>query len=272
MDIKPLYDTNTIKFVNPAVTSATKLSQKVAVDPDNVIPNGIYKVIRWENIRQKVTLSLFSILSIASIIFIVLYMTVLNSSILSIIIPSCILVLSFYKIFITISEINYLTKSLIRYKEDLKIGLSDAPPFIAKLYKSIIKKQANHNWITFVIVFYGGITTLLLWWLKDVSFWIFNFKEWIRMWFSNPDLMTIIFSIALLSVMLIQIVLTIQRKKKLLEIDLYFGNKIMPESDSIAIKQDINKCNRRLFVISIMIFMIIPVIAWFTFKFIKRKR
>lgn len=272
MEIKPLYDTSTIKFVNPVAVAPKKLESKTSTDPNGVIPNGIYKVINWEKKRQLITLVLSGLISLASIIMIVLYFTVFSSSWISLVIPSVIVLFSIYKLMITLGEKKYLSKSIQRYTEDLVIGISDTPPFISRLYMSLNKKQVRHNWITFTLMFYGGLFTLILWWLKDTSWWIFDFSKWIHGLFSNPELMVILFTVSLAIVIVLYIVLTIQRKKRILEIDSYFGSQMMSQSELETMKRDMNKTYRRLFIISVMVILIIPFVVRWVLKFIRGRK
>ncbi len=272
MEIKPLYDTNTIRFVNPTIVQPKKLEKRKAVDPNGVIPNGIFKVIKWEKRRQQFTIGLSALITLASIILITLYFTVFDASWIAIVIPSVVLLLAFYKSMITLGEMNYLKKALLRYSEDLAIGLTDTPPFISRLYLSLNKKQVKHNWITFFLMFYGGLFTLTLWWLKDVSWWIFDFKAWIHSLFSNPDLMVILFTVSLAAIVLIYLVLTIQRKKRLLEIDSYYGSQMMSASDLETIKQTMNKMYRRIFIMSVLVVLIIPIVVRLILRVIRGKR
>ena len=272
MDIKPMYDTSTIKFVNPVVSETKKLEKKSVTDPNGVIPNGIYKVINWERYRQLATIAISGLVAIASLIMIVLYFTVFSSMWVSLIIPSATLLGSMYKLMITLGERKYLIKSLRRYREDLAIGLVDAPPFISRLYGSLHKKQVRHNWITFSMMFYGGLFTLVLWWLKDSSWWIFNFDKWIHALFSNPDLMVILFTVSLGLIVTLYIVLTIQRKKRLMEIDSYYGSQMMSQTELETLKQGMNKSYRRIFIISLMVLFIVPIVVKMVLKLIRGRK
>ena len=272
MEIKPMYDTSTIKFVNPIVTETKKLEKKSVSDPNGLIPNGIYKVINWERYRQLATIGISGAIAIASLIMIILYFTVFSSLWVSLIIPSVTMLGSVYKLMITLGERRYLIRSLKRYREDLAIGLTDTPPFITRLYASLNKKQVRHNWITFALMFYGGLFTLVLWWLKDSSWWIFHFDQWIHALFSNPDLMVILFTVSLGFIIVMYIALTIQRKKRLLEIDSYYGSQMMSETDLQTLKQGMNKTYRRLFIVSLMVLFIIPIVVKMVLKFIARRK
>ena len=260
MNIKPLYETQTIKMMNPVIKESQTLKKaKNKFDKYDNIPNGIAKVLHWEKIRQSLTLSFCSVLILAMIILIILYLKVFDAQWPSLIIPSIINIALIYKLFVTIFEKKYLNNSIKRYSEDLKVGITSTPGFIAKMYKALIQKQVRHNWFTFFVMFYGSIITLLLWWLKDSSWWIFTFDQWIHSWFANPDLMTWIFGTGLLIIITLHMVMAIQRKRRMLEIDYYFGSQIMPQTDIDSFKTTENKMFRRIFIISLMVFLIIPI-------------
>ena len=49
MNLKPIYDTGTITFVDsPKNVVLKKIDSSLVKDPKDVIPNGIYKVFRHE--------------------------------------------------------------------------------------------------------------------------------------------------------------------------------------------------------------------------------
>lgn len=269
MDIKPKFDTGTIQFNLPVKKQS--LSTKVVKDPNGVISNGIYKVIRWESLRQIITLSLSGAVFLAMGILIGLYAGVYHTAWISFVVPCAVALLSGYKAVVTLVERGWLRKAVDKYKEDLKIGLTSTPPFIARLYVDIHKKQIGHNWLTFFLLLNGGIITVLLWWLKDAHWWIFKFDEWIHSMFANPTLMSWIFTIALISIAALHIVMAIQRKKRILDIDAYFGSNIVPMADLEQIKATKNKTYRNLFIWYVMIVVIIPILIKLIIKVLRRK-
>ena len=269
MEIKPMFD-NTIKM---NVTQIKLDEVKVApVVKQDTIPNGILKVIKWEVARQLFTIGLNSLLILGSIILAVLYATdVFNVSWIAYSIPITVFILSSWKLLTTLIERSRLLKDVQRYREDLKVGLNSTPPFISRMYMNLYSKQVAHNWLTITILFYGGISTMLLWWLKDVSWWIFDFRSWISDIFSNPTLMAWMFTILLIAVAVIHIIFAVQRNKRILEINSFFGKEIATASDVEAMKTARNKTYRRLFIISIMIVLIIPILVRFALKMFKKK-
>lgn len=272
MNIRPMNDTATLKLNISEIQTRTLATPKIAIDKSGVIPNGIYKVIRWEKFRQRFTMIFSALLLTAMIILISLYATVFESKWVSYIIPVIVGVGSAWKLLATSLEFKWLRKSIETYKEDIRIGLTSTPPFISRLYLSLHKKQVAHNWLTFALLFYGGIFTLLLWWLKDVSWWIFEFKTWIHSLFANPTLMMWLFTSALLLIAVMHIVFAIQRKSRILDINAYFGQGIIPESEIETIKQAKNKMYRRLFIVSVMILLIIPLVVKLILKLVRLKK
>lgn len=270
MEIKPKFDTSTIKISQPIRHST--LPQKIARDPSGVISNGIYKVIRWERLRQMIVLFFALAIALACSILIILYDTLYHSNWSSYIFPIIILAISVYKIIISLIEMRALKKAVTRYRADLAVGVSHHPPFIVKIYRSLHVKQVVHNWLTFFLILHGGLLTLILWGLKDVSWWIFEFDKWIEAIFYNPDLMQWIFTIAIIVIALIHVVFTIQRKKRVLDIDAYFGETIISISDIEEIKKQYNKLCRRLFIGYILVILVIPLLVKWILKFIRRKK
>ena len=261
--------TQTIKFVNPMVETKI-ITNSTIQDPERQISNGIYKVISWERIRQIAILFTSLAGLLASIILIALYATVWNGSWGTFILPTLLGLLSSFKVMITYIEFKALRNAVKRYREDLKIGLDSMPPFIPKLYMNMQQKQVKHNWLTFFIIFYFGIFTLALWWLKDTSFWIFEFDKWIKGLFGNPDLMVILFTIGLLLTVVMYIFMTIQRKKRIIEVEAFYGSQVIQTSELTDIKMKMNKFYRRMFIISVMGILVIPLVVKAVLRILKK--
>lgn len=276
MEIKPLNDSTTIKF-SIAETSVKSLQApaKEKTDKEGIIPNSIYKVIRWEVFRQRFTMIFSSIILIVMIIMVSLYASdAIHVGWASYIIPITVSTFSLLKFLKTLQEFTWLRKAVRLYKEGLRVnlGTSSTPPFISRIYVELHRKQIAHNWLTFTLLFYGGILTVLLWLLKDVSWWIFEFKKWIHSLFSNPDLMSWLFTAALIIIVVAHIVFMIQRRARILDINAYYGQSITPESEISVIKQERNKFYRRLFIVSVIVILIIPLVIKLILRIIRLKK
>lgn len=275
MNIKPLNDTATIKLnISEVSVKTLQAPARIKSDKDEIIPNGIYKVIRWEIFRQRFTLIFSSSLLIAMAVLISLYATTWSSGWASYIIPIVVTLFSMFKFLKTLQEFFWLKKSVRIYKEDLRVdlGTGTTPPFISRIYVELHKKQIAHNWLTFTLLFYGGIFTILLWWLKDVSWWIFEFKEWIHALFSNPTLMTWLFTAALIVIAVMHVVFMVQRRARTLDINAYFGQNITPEAELSVIRQERNKFYRRLFITSVIVILIIPLVVKLILRLVRYKK
>ena len=269
MDIKPRYNTKTLNIRMQSLPKTLKNSVKV--DPQGIISSGIYKVIRWEKIRQSISFFTSTLLMLVSLIMIIVYATALKGTWTSFLIPSAVFLFSTYRSIITFMESKWLRNSIIKYREDLKIGINHTPPFINRLYVKMHKKQIGHNWLTFFLMFNIGILTLMLWGLKDRSWWIFEFDKWIKALFINPTLMIWIFTISLIVIVVVHMIMAIQRRKRILDINAYFGNDLVPQSEIETIKSSKNKQYRRLFIIYLMIMAVIPMTIKIILKIFRRK-
>ena len=274
MELKPLNDTGTIKIISSSKENIKLLDKKEVVDPNREIPSGIYKVIKWEKMKLLWISIISGAINFGLTILLIVFATATKPSWLSYSVPIIVWVASFYKMFVTIFELSSMKKAIIKYREDLKFELNSIPPFISKMYISFYKKQVSHNWLTFSIIFYLGIFTLLLWWLKDFSWWIFKMDLLIAKVFKDPDKMVVILSAILIVVAVVHILFTILRKKRIMDINAFFGGQIASHSDLETIKSLRNKFYRRIFLASVMTILIIPLFIRFVlkrFKLDKRK-
>lgn len=262
MEIKPIYNTGTITFVeNPAKINSIKINSNFRQDPKGVIPNGIYKVFRHENTRFLFVFILASMLLVSQVILISLLASVLKWGWFWYIPTSVVAIASLGKLIYNFIEYRGLKNSINVYRDDLGSGLKTTPPFISNIYIKLYKKQVTHNWITIAILFYGSIAVLIFWWLKDVNWWIFNFKLWISELGPQPENLAIYVIVGLIGVMAIHIWFTIFRKKRIIDIQSFFGNEVISQIEIQKIASDMNKAYRKIFFLSILIILIIPIIV-----------
>ena len=273
MKIKPINSTieDTLVFSSASLIEKTSINKiKVFSDPKNEITNGAYGIIKGESIRLFFNLMISSFLTIASIITFILCLYIFNSGILVFFLLTCVILLSVFKLLITLVERNSLKKSVAKYREDLKIGLKSTPPFITNLYSKLHIRQISQNWFTFFIMFYCGIFTLILWGLKDADWWIFHFKDWTISLFGNPNLVLFISCICLILTIVIYIIFTSLRRKRIYEIDTYFGLEVISRSVIEEMKSNKNKWYRRFFIATLLVLLLIPVLIKLVKMIMKR--
>ncbi len=88
----------------------------------------------------------------------------------------------------------------------------------------------------------------------------------------QPSLIATLMSVSLLIIAIVHIIFAIQRKKRINDMNLYFGSELAPESQVEEIKAIRNKAYRRLFIISLIVILVIPMVVLATLKLIRRKR
>lgn len=168
-------------------------------------------------------------------------------------------------------EMRHLSISTKMYRESLNAGSKLTPPFISSLYLKLFKKQVSQNWIVISFIFYGTIVTLLFWWLKDVNWWIFEFDVWIRQLTDNPESIGAIMIFILVLALFLHIYFTIYRKKRIMDIQSFFGNEVISQLEIDTIVSNLNKKYRRFFFLSIIVILVFPFIARIIYKKIKSK-
>ena len=168
-------------------------------------------------------------------------------------------------------EMRHLNVSVKMYRESLVAGSKLTPPFISALYLKLFKKQTRQNWIVIAFIFYGSIITLLFWWLKDANWWIFEFDVWIKNLTKNPQLVGAIMICILVLALILHIYFTIYRKKRIIDIQSFFGNEVISQLEIDTIVSNQNKKYRRFFFLSIIIILVLPFIIRIIYKKIKGK-
>ena len=245
-------------------------------DPQGIIPNGIYKVFSLEKTVKLASIISSLIIFIISAIFITLFITspslfinIANNEKIKwgwYIIPSIAIVLTFYLMTIELIELIGISRSVVAYRDSIKLGAISTPPFITLLYRKLILKQVRRTWLVVAIIFYVGIFTLIFWGLKDVKWKHLDFKKWIHNSFPNPELVIYILCGIMAAVLALHISFTIFRKKRTVDIQSFFGNEVMDYNELQEKKSKAHKFYAKIFLISILLILVLPFIIYIILK------
>lgn len=245
-------------------------------DPQGIIPNGIYKVFSLEKSVKLASIISSLIIFIISAILIALFATSPSLFINTAnnekikwgwyIIPSIAIVLTFYLMTIELIELIGISRSVVAYRDSIKLGAISTPPFITLLYRKLILKQVRRTWLVVAIIFYVGIFTLVFWGLKDVKWKHLDFKKWIHNSFPNPELVIYILCGIMATVLALHISFTIFRKKRTVDIQSFFGNEVMDYNELQEKKSKAHKFYAKIFLISILLILVLPFIIYIILK------
>lgn len=245
-------------------------------DPQGIIPNGIYKVFSLEKSVKLASIISSLIIFIISAIFITLFITSPSLFISTAnnekikwgwyIIPSIAIVLTFYLMTTELIELIGISRSVVAYRDSIKLGAISTPPFITLLYRKLILKQVRRTWLVVAIIFYVGIFTLIFWGLKDVKWKHLDFKKWIHNSFPNPELVIYILCGIMAAVLALHISFTIFRKKRTVDIQSFFGNEVMDYNELQEKKSKAHKFYAKIFLISILLILVLPFIIYIILK------
>ncbi|MDP4042676.1 MSC_0882 family membrane protein [Mycoplasmopsis arginini] len=297
MDIKPLITsegqnvkqieektmvTNNMSDIEIKTKSISSKIRKT-LDPEGIIPNGIYKVFRSEKNIKSFNLIIFSLTLIASLTLSLLfafYPTLFSNFLTEgatkvpwgwYIAPVLFGVISLVLFIMDAIELNGIKKSVEYYREQLSEGITFTPPFVISLYEKLMRKQVRRTWLVVAILFYVGLFTLIFWALKDVEWKVLNFKKWIHDTFSNPDLVVYILCGIMLMVLFLFIIGTIHRKKRMVDIQMFFGNEVMNYTELSKERSAAHKFWAKVFFLSILILLVIPIIILLIVKKIVKR-
>ena len=245
-------------------------------DPQGIIPNGIYKVFSLEKSVKLASIITSLIIFLISGILIALFATSPSLFINTAnnekikwgwyIIPSIGIVLTFYLMTIELIELIGISRSVVAYRDSIKLGAISTPPFITLLYRKLILKQVRRTWLVVAIIFYVGIFTLIFWGLKDVKWKHLDFKKWIHNSFPNPELVIYILCAIMAVVLALHISFTIFRKKRTVDIQSFFGNEVMDYNELQEKKSKAHKFYAKIFLISILLILVLPFIIYIILK------
>lgn len=186
------------------------------------------------------------------------------------IIPAVVGIVSLIKMIIAAIEKSAITKGMKSYINSLKFGEKILPNFLFKYYKQLVLKQISHIWVTIFVLFYGSLFTGLLYSLKDVVVEFagitINFKQMILTFIPNTNLFFIV-AISFMAIFLsITIFFWIWRKKKILDVENIIGIEASVKTDIQNIKRSRNKSWIKLFIFSIFVISVLPIIILLILK------
>ncbi|AZG68474.1 MSC_0882 family membrane protein [Mycoplasma struthionis] len=274
---------NNPNFRNPNIPTATytnhvyenevknkQLTSKITSDPQGIIPNSIYKVFSHE-MRNKTTMILIAFL-VALSAGIVIALLALRPYLFSseikkapwgwYVIPVIFLLISSVYFVSQSLELSGIKKSVSMYRDNLRMGSSVTPPFITLLYRKLVLRQVYYTWLVIGFLFYVGIFTLVLWALKDRTFGKLDFKKWIHETFKDPNLIIYILCGIMAGVLVIFIINAIFRKKRIIDIQSFFGDAIMNYSEVAEKRSEANRRCVKYFFLSILLILVIPIIVY----------
>lgn len=274
MNLKPIYDTGTITFMDaPKSVTLQKIDASFIKDPQGVIPNGIFKVFKNEKHKQLFVLAINASVILVSIILISIFLTALRKNVnwfwnIPLFIA---LGLSLTKFVFVLLDLKNLSSSIKLYRESLIAGSKLTPPFISNMYIKLYKNQVSQNWLVIFFMFYGIVITILFWWLKDVNWGIFQFKTWIDILSQgHSQLIGGIMITILVFVLILHIYFTVYRKKRIIDIQSFFGNEVVSQVEISTITEPRNSFYKKMFWTSILIVLIFPFIIRFIYKKVKK--
>ena len=274
LELKPIYNTGTITFIeSPEKMALKKIDSSYIRDPKGIIPNGIYKVFKHEKNKQIFLISFLGSLLLANLIWILLMATMYKEKINNFWYAPAVISLSLilWKLTTVLLNTKQLNVSINLYRESLIEGSRLTPPFVTNTYFNLYRSQTRQNWIVLTILFYGIIFTLLFWWLKDVQWWIFDFSGWIRAIAHNPENIGIVLITILVVTLVMHIYFTIYRKKRIIDIQSFFGNEVISQLEIDDLVKEKNKQYAKIFILSVLITLVFPFFIWIIYKkFIKK--
>ncbi|QSF13749.1 MSC_0882 family membrane protein [Mycoplasma sp. Mirounga ES2805-ORL] len=276
---RPIVNTGAIEIVqNNHEFGFSNTSAKVYRDPKNQISPRAYKVVRSEKIL-KLTLMLihYIIMFLAIGMFLITYAPKITS----------------YKIlfdkvyngylflFATVAFIAFCfgTKNLIekaqwaktiqRYRDAISIGDYASSNTFHNAYRKIVLKDVNLTWGLIFILTYQGIITAIIYGLYVSGSWDlttkvleihFNWPAWLDGSFKNTVAFCIISGSIMIGLIIAFSVIILFDKKRLGDIDEFFGEKSIEIHDQIEkAKKERNKMWLRIYVVLVVLTILLPI-------------
>lgn len=285
MEIKPIITSesnenkiiNEVQLVNATnvlpFNQATNISHKKTLDPEGIIPNHIYKLLNGEKNFKRVNLIIFSLIFLFSLIACFLFAFAKNlfnnlikdENVTKIpwgwyVLPAILIAISIPYFFLNLNDFIFVKKTFYYYREKIKRNDFSVPTYIKNLYLKLIKRQARRTWLVVALIFYLGVFTLIFWGIKDQKWGLLDFQKWIYNSFANPNVLVYSICGIMLTIILVFIIATIYRKKKITDIQVYFGDEVMSYEEFNKEKTNAYKFWAKIFFLSVLILLVIPII------------
>ncbi|AXE60935.1 hypothetical protein DA803_02465 [[Mycoplasma] phocae] len=292
MNIEPMFtndpsknqDINTNNQRNDVISNSINETilarEKRTLDPEGIIPNGIYRVFRHEKNIKRLTIIIDFILALVSTIVILLFVfqpQIFNTKKVIpftipwgwYIVPSLLLATTFINFISESIELIGIVRSITAYRDSIISGSSSTPPFISILYRKLALKQVRRTWFVIAFIFYVGLFTLTLWGLKDKKIGFLDFQKWISNAFPRENGANIVvYSLCgiMIAILIIFILNTILRKKRMVDIESFFGNSGINYNEIADRKTSAHKFYAKLFFLSILVLLILPIVIYIILK------
>ncbi|AWX69594.1 MSC_0882 family membrane protein [[Mycoplasma] anseris] len=289
MGIKPLFSGNNSStkthsisemLLNNAILSETIETQALSSqniklkDPEGIIPNGIYKVFSLEKSIKVFMAFVETFIFMGALIIALLFglkatWFKLENNIAPwtwFIVPVGSMGLSLTLFVLDLIEYLGIKKSIVMYRDSIKAGAVSTPPFISLLYRKLMMKQVRKTWLVVAILFYVGLFTVILWALQNQKWGELDWKTWIHKSFPNPNTVVYILCGIMSLVLVLFVINTIIRKKRMVDIQSFFGNESL---DYNSLQEDKSKAHRfwaKVFFISVLVLLVLPFIIWILIK------
>ncbi|RMA79101.1 hypothetical protein JN00_0152 [Metamycoplasma subdolum] len=255
----------------------SKVNRKM-LDPEGVIPNGVYRLFRLEK-RIKLSMLLLNLIFAFSCLIICILFAAFPKLFVKgeqkilwtwYIVPVALGIITFTIFTIETIELLGINNQIKTYRDSIRIGQISTPAFIPKLYLKLIMKQVRRTWLLVAILFYVGLFTLIFWALQDATWGALKWKEWIHKSFPNPNNVVYILCAVMASAIILFIVGTILRKKRLTDIQSFFSNEVIDYNQLQVQKSNAHKFWAKVFFISILVLLVIPFIIYIIVKKVKK--
>ncbi|WP_412031519.1 MSC_0882 family membrane protein [Metamycoplasma buccale] len=272
LTVKSLADE--VREVETLQTRALSTKKDRLKDPQGIIPNGIYKVFSLEKNLKIFMLSITSVIFLFS--FITCFLFAYTPSLFKVdaskvtwawyIGPVLIMGISLFIFIIDLLDFLGINKSIVVYRTSIQQGAITTPPFIALLYRKLMMKQVRRTWLIVSILFYVGLFTLIFWGLQDQKWGKLDFKKWIHNSFPNPNVVVYLLCIVMIVSVALFIANTIFRKKRMVDIESFFGTEVMNYNDLQDKKSKAHRFYAKIFFISILVLLILPFVIYIVLK------
>ncbi|AWX42969.1 Uncharacterised protein [Metamycoplasma cloacale] len=264
---------NMINYETMQTQALTSQSIKLK-DPQGVIPNGIYKVFDLERKIKAFMLCIELIFILTATITALIigfkpqwFQNEIEKAPWTwFILPILVGAVAIITFTFDLIDIIGVKRSVANYRESIKSGISTTPPFIGLLYQKLLLKQVRRTWLTVAILFYVGLFTIILWALQNQKWGELDWKTWIHKSFPNPNLVVYILCGIMGMVLLLFIINTIIRKKRMVDIQAFFGNDALDYNKMQEMKSKSHWTWAKVFFISILVILIIPFIIYILIK------
>ncbi len=225
--------------------------------------DGLFLLVKSEYHRVLWLILTFSILTLTAITWGLCNQFWLKLPVEINIFPLILGLIGVYHLVLLLFEFKFLKKDIIIHNNNARYEKASKSEegLISKVYLNTQLNQIKHNWWLLFTTTYISLFVLLIWGLRDKSWYFLKFSTWLVNWFGNPNLLLKILVLSLVINFAFYILALTVRKRRMQHIEMYFGHEYVIDPEELdKISNRHHRFYVKTYILTLFLILIIPIL------------